>query len=267
MNSKKYNSRTSKDSRQSLQNLNKEVEELLNPFSNSKNKMNIDLTILETYSKELEKDELNKNKEIKEDNNNIDINKKRINIVELLKRDELAEKYIILPPNNSINDTDKSLKQEKAEDVIPYEKTFDNMMPEKNESIFFLFNNDSKMDEKEVEKMLSGKNELNFGEDPVYIRDEMISEKKLSQEETLKFVKILDSFCQIKSNEPNFLQIMNFGEYLEHINFFSETRNTSNANSGIVQTNENIFGENNLLNLDGLQGNINLLGKKKRNKK
>ena len=199
--------------------------------------------------------------EEKECNNNKsnlkEVSSKRINIEKLMDSDQFAEKFILFPSTN--------INYEQNE--FPYSKPFDDNILLKDESLFFIFDNNYKykfLSKDDIQNIKNEKIDLNFGKTPYevfkgIIRNNMHLKDKASTDlyNALKYFNVFknrDSMMEIYiPNENN-----NENENVSNSNNLSQssTRNHSKCKLDVGEnerkclkienTNLILKGENNI---------------------
>ena len=158
------------------------------------NKLNPSIDIIDNFHSEEEKKE-------KECPNNLKLFQeesfRRLNFEKLMESDEFAEKFILCPSNNNINN---------GNNRMIYSKPFDDNILLKDESLFFVFDNNYKhkfISENEIMDMKKENADLNFGKNPYDIFKQIADNNpQPNDKDIIEFNNSLNLFGVFKNRVP-----------------------------------------------------------------
>jgi hypothetical protein len=122
---------------------------------------------------------------------------RRLNFEKLIESDEFAEKFILCPSKNNINN---------GNNRMIYSKPFDDNILLKDESLFFVFDNNYKnkfLSEKEIMDMKKENVDLNFGKNPYDIFKQISdNNQQPNDKDIIEFNNSLNLFNVFKNRVP-----------------------------------------------------------------
>ena len=146
-----------------------------------------------------------KNQNNKDNNKEVNFQNIRLNFEKLMNSDMLAESYDILPSNEQYMNMNGN-----SSISIPYTESFEDNTLLKDESIFFVFDDNYKtkfVTEEDIKNIKKDEVELNFGEDPFEIYQHLSEEKNNSNDTSFGFYNSLSSFNIFKCKDPYYIKI------------------------------------------------------------
>lgn len=144
----------------------------------------------------------------KDNNNEYNFQKMRLNFEKIMNSDILADSYDILPSNEQF--VNMRNINENCLFSVPYTKNFEDNILLKDESIFFVFDDNYKnkfITREDIQNIKNNKNELNFGEDPFEVYQQISEEKIPPIDTSSDFNNCLNSFSIFKTKDPYFIKI------------------------------------------------------------
>ena len=196
-------------------NINKKLDEIIDSKNSSENNSNMKLDLFNfkindnNMPNSICSEQKNKNnKDNKYNNEEINFQSIRLNFEKLMNSDMLADSYDILPSNEQYNNM-RNINGNSSIS-IPYTKSFEDNILLKDESIFFVFDDNYKfkfITEEDIKNIKKDKVELNFGNDPFEIYQQLSEGKNHLNESSFEFYNSLNSFNIFKCKDPYYIKI------------------------------------------------------------
>jgi len=215
----------------SINEVNKKLDEIIDSKISSENNSNMKLDLFNfninnnnNICTHICSEQKNRNnKDDKDYNKEDNFQNIRLNFEKLMNSDMLAESYDILPSNEQYMNI-RNINGNSSIS-IPYTKSFEDNILLKDESIFFVFDDNYKykfVSEEDIKKIKKDEVKLNFGKDPFEIYQQLSEEKDIPNDTSFDFYNSLNSFNIFKCKDPYYIKI-NIGNLNEN--------NFNNSNS------------------------------------
>ena len=245
---------------------NKKLDDLMLDFQSKENNFNINTDILNNdktmYNNNNNNNLIDIDNQIKVNDTNIDnyllknnnfeeknqdnnsgtnLQKIRLNFENLMNSDTFGEYFDLIHSYESKMKFDEN-NNENFEIELPYSKPFNDKILLKDESIFFIFNNEFKykfISQEDIQKMKTNKIELNFGKDP-YETYGRISDGNSNERDTSQFYNSLNNFSIFKTKDPYYMNINMNNDYFNNNNNEQEASYIDATYDNVTITNNQI---------------------------